>query len=457
MRSKRDDEEREMSVTESEGVAVLPPEARKQEIPYLVVLWMLNAAVHENYRGEDGVALELDGKFYPMSRVDYETVRGIGTEIAGEYGGHMRSPREWMLVHRIACQKLGVADTDPMLRGRSVVMLKDRGGAGYWRMVLPSKYLGRRLSGAFRIDVTAAEVKFEHLLEYDTVFVQRLHDWESYYVLEKLKKAGKRIVYDMDDDIFSLTPDNPAFHVISRDNQQAAVACMKLADDVTTTTDVLADGLSQVTGRLPEVIPNALDTQDGWNATDQCGSPDGHKRIFWQGSATHDADWEVCIEAVDRAMQRHEELRLVILGYLPKAVQQRVKLPHWKGKVEYVGFSDPETYFDLIKHIRAEVGLAPLTSSNFNRSKSPIKWLEATLIGMPVVASQGHPYSDVIDDGKSGRLVAGSPDEWFEAIEGYLTNADSRRIAIEASRIVANECFDINKVVKEWQEVLLPE
>jgi glycosyltransferase involved in cell wall biosynthesis len=301
-------------------------------------------------------------------------------------------------------------------------------------------------------------MKFEELLEYDTIYVQRLHSWESYYVLKNLKKAGRRIVYDMDDDIFSLTPDNPAFHVISRDNQQAAVACMNLADVVTTTTQVLANRLVQVLEQDVEmvVIPNALDTDDGWFPTERTGSLDGNKRIFWQGSATHGKDWEVCIEAIDRLMQEHFNVHLIILGFLPPVVIERLGLQHWSKRVQHLGFNDSETYFKLIHHIKADVGIAPLAPQGFNEAKSPIKWLEYTCIGMPTVASDMEPYSSVIEDGVTGYLVPPDTDAWYGRLKECLEKPVEHKQLIVDARKEAKEYFDIKTVASVWNAVLLP-
>jgi len=231
---------------------------------------------------------------------------------------------------------------------------------------------------------------------------------------------------------------------------------MRMADCVTTTTEVLAKRLAQVmdNGVMPVVIPNALDTDDRWLPTDQTGSPDGHKRIFWQGSATHGEDWEVCIEAVDEIMKKHEDARLVILGFLPPVVQERVKWPQYKGRIEFVGFSTAESYFEMIHHVRAEVGIAPLRSTSFNECKSPIKFLEYSVIGMPTVASHGHPYQDVIEDGVNGRLVSEDPEAWFKAIDSYLSDDKLRERTVEAARTTVKGRFDVKRVVETWKDVL---
>jgi len=440
-----------MKRTVSEGCAPLPPEARANEVPYLVVWHLLNAKIHRKYRGSDSVGLELDGEFRVMHKDDYEVVRKIAIQIAGKIDVQLVSPKQWMLVHRMAQQALARHD-DEREKKRGVVMLKDKSGAGYWRMVLPSKYMEGE---GFWIDITASEMKFEHLLEYDTVFVQRVHDWESYYTLEKLQKAGKRVVYDLDDDLFSITPDNPAFHVIGRDHQLAAVQCIKLADCVTTTTAELANRIAQVSEKEAVVIPNALDSEDGWPPTEQTGSPDGNLRLFWQGSATHEEDWHECIEAVDVMMAEHDNLRLVLLGYLPKVVQERLSKPHWRNRVEYMGFTATETYFELIKHVRAEAGLAPLRRTTFNAAKSPIKFVECSVIGMPTVASDTLPYSGVIEEGEDGWLCS-TTDDWVRALQWCLAKAECRREMVAKARAKVDDCFNIRKAADLWKKVLLP-
>jgi len=438
----------------SEDAAVMPPSATCTEIPYVVTWVALGAICHVPYKDKkDLVGLELNGELMTISMKDWQLAAKIHDEISNCRDGNMMSGYEIMLWHQMAATlvKKYVSEAD-----KSVVMLKDKGGAGYWRMILPAKHLDGTSKGSIRVDITAAEAKFEYLLEYDTVFVQRVHDWESYYILEKLKKAGKRIVYDIDDDLFSLTPDNPAFYVIGRDQQQAAAACIRLADCVTTTTQFLARRLAQVTERRDiVVIPNALDTDDRWLPTDQTGSPDGYRRIFWQGSATHGEDWGECIGAVDEIMKKNDDVRLVILGFLPEMLQERVQWPEYKGRIEFVGFSTPETYFEMAHHIRAEVGLAPLRRTNFNESKSPIKFVENAVIGIPTVASAMEPYSSVIEDKVNGRL-AGDPAEWYKALDWYLTKDDAREKAVEAARMTVSKRFDIKKVVKSWKDVLLP-
>jgi len=435
-----------------EGCAVMPPDVRAREVPFAAAWLVMGATVTENYKGrDDTVRLELDGDSWVMAVVDYGFARRIAEVVSKMIPlSKLVSPRQVLSICREASResnKMG----DSRRGKRGVVMLKDRSGSGYWRMVLPARAMDT--SDCF-VDVTADGAPAESLLEYETVFVQRLHDWDSFYMLEKLKVAGKRVVYDIDDDIFNIAKDNPAAKLIGQDEKMAAVACMRLADVVTVTTDRLADAMRDVAGKEPVVIPNAV-AVDWWRATPLTGSPDGWKRVFWQGGDTHGEDWLECLEAVDAIMAEREDVRMVILGYLPPPVLSVLDRPYWKGRVEFLSFRSPETYFEMMKHVRAEVGIAPLRDSLFNRAKSPLKFLEYAAMGMPTVASDVGPYSDVIDDGVNG-VLAHDAQEWWVAITSFLDDKERRQAVLESARRKVKEQYDIRNVAREWKKVLLP-
>lgn len=434
-----------------EGSEIMSIELRKREIPLLVTTLLMGAIVHLGYKGrKDTVALEIDGEFRVLSKCDYDIVVEISKKIGIDLP-KLVSLKQCIEITRMASlelEKLG----DSRVGKKGIVMLKDRSGSGYWRMVFPAQHMD--ISGIY-VDITASGVQFGSLMEYDTIYVQRIHDWESFYLLERLKKAGKRIVYDIDDDIFNIDKDNPAKKLIGRDEQYAAVACMKLADVVTTSTNNLQNIIRSATeGVEATIIPNAIHPDEGWIDTPLTGSMDGYKRMFWQGSETHGDDWLECVDAVDAVLSERVDVRLVILGFLPPVLYRYIERPAWKGKVEFLEFRDPETYFQIMKFIRAEVGLAPLRDSLFNRSKSALKFLEYSVAGIPTVASDVEPYSGVIENGETGFLVKTSED-WFNAIINCLDDKKRRYPMIAKARREVREQYDIREVAKEWKRVLV--
>jgi glycosyltransferase involved in cell wall biosynthesis len=231
---------------------------------------------------------------------------------------------------------------------------------------------------------------------------------------------------------------------------------MKLADAVTTTTYSLQTVIRNATeGVEAVIIPNAVNPSDGWVPTPLTGSMDGFKRIFWQGGEAHGSDWEECVDAVDAVLSERKDVRLVILGFLSPVLYKYIQRPSWKGKVEFLEFRDPETYFRLMKFIRAEVALAPLKNNVFNNSKSDLKFLEYSVMGIPTVASNTLPYSDVIEHEMNGFLAV-APSDWFNAIVTCLDNKEKRIPVIQAARDEVAKNYDIRKVSEEWKRVLVP-
>jgi len=296
-------------------------------------------------------------------------------------------------------------------------------------------------------------MQYESLLEYDTIFVQRLHEWSDADMLTRLSKIGKRVVYDIDDDIFSIPESNPVHGMMNNDAKMAARECMKIADLVTVSTNPLRDKLKhEICGIRTEVIPNAMNLS-GWLETRNTGSPDGRKRIFWQGSSTHDQDWNECFDAVLSVMSKRQEVILLLMGFLPSRIRQDLDQPEFNGRIELMEAMEADEYFKIIRYVRADVGLAPINDTEFNRSKSCIKWMENAMIGMPTVASNVAPYSNEIQHGKNGFLCS-SKKEWVESIEKCLDNERVRKGIVENARSRIRSRFDIENVAKSWNRVL---
>ena len=58
---------------------------------------------------------------------------------------------------------------------------------------------------------------------------------------------------------------------------------------------------------------------------------------------------------------------------------------------------------------KLDVGIAPLEDHPFNRCKSHLKYLEAGLCGVPLVASRVGQLAETVVDGVTGCLAASPP------------------------------------------------
>ena len=105
-------------------------------------------------------------------------------------------------------------------------------------------------------------------------------------------------------------------------------------------------------------------------------------------------------------------------------------------------------YVEFKKFIRTlsnPIGIIPLDDSLFSSCKSPIKYFDYCLAGIPVICSHVPPYSDVVDDGVTGLLVYNDTHSWRNAIEQLVLSISLRKnitkqaiLAIEKQHSMAN-------------------
>ncbi len=131
---------------------------------------------------------------------------------------------------------------------------------------------------------------------------------------------------------------------------------------------------------------------------------------------------------------RPEDLRLLIpLANWIRVNSVRVKwlhIGHVEGQAsfaEIIGIEKDSVetvplmgYKDYLKVIQGEIGLAPLSKGGFNGFKSELKILEYSGLGIPWIASDSRPYSELCSRwGIKGRLCK-TGDDWISNLQELL-------------------------------------
>ena len=82
---------------------------------------------------------------------------------------------------------------------------------------------------------------------------------------------------------------------------------------------------------------------------------------------------------------------------------------------------------------RVDVNLVPLLIDAFNDCKSGIRYLEASICGVPTVASRVGQFPEMIRQGETGFLCKEAGD-WAQALEALIGDPDMRRRMGDSAR-----------------------
>ncbi len=269
--------------------------------------------------------------------------------------------------------------------------------------------------------------------------------WLELAAERKRTGTGPALVYEVDDDLFNIGPDNPLGEMFQDPRvRKIMFACIRAADAVTVSTEPLAELLRHHNANV-HVIPNAIRAEVlDVPAPARRGRDDGITRFGWQGSSTHVADWAIVRDPLADVMRADPNIRMRFLG-----TAHPEGLPLDRGRVDFRPWTT-----DLAEHYRRisrfDVTLAPLQDTMFNRSKSALRVQESLALGVPVIASNVPAYQGWVVNGKTGFLVD-SPSGWRDAMIN-LTDPQLRQRMGDAGRAAA-VAWTVEATIGRWVTV----
>lgn len=312
----------------------------------------------------------------------------------------------------------------------------DRGQCWLARISLPMRVLWENYKKDYEINITGI-LDTRYLDGQDLIIMQRQYKPDVYYYLMKEKAKGVKLIYECDDDMFTVPKWNSAYNVLGKKSIKENVKTfVSKCDAVFTTTEQLAKVYGQYCEKV-YVLPNSLD----FNVFSPSPRNSKKKVVLWAGSDTHKKDVEILRPAMQRLV-RDEDVFV-------KFWKMDVGIP----EIHQVPFVPLEAYYSMLAQVDAVIGLSPLVYVPFNKSKSNIKFLEYTAQGMATIASNFGPYADTIEDGETGILIDNNRD-WYDKIRFLLENDDERnRLAENALKLVKEE-YDIQKNYILWKNAI---
>ena len=329
----------------------------------------------------------------------------------------------------------------------------------------------------------------------DVIVVPQAASCHWYPYIRYWQSIGKVVIFDADDDSFSVSPFSPSFAVRSteecsvrmvgedgiphmlfkwedRDRHEgkteeelqkqdppirifglkrnrrlmgAYEKALRECDAITTTTERAAKRFRDYNPNV-YVLPNSIDTD--------LYLPGRHPlregfRIGWFGGNSHDFDLRMASRGLGLFMKRHPDAVVVACGGVPRCLESAVPAEQF----------EPWPWVPLDAHPWRLMGLgidigfcAVEPDTPFNACKSPLKWTEFGAVGVASICTDAPPYSDAVRHGEDGWLVKDTPEAWDEAFEKlYGDRVLRKRLAVNA-RARMEKDFDLYRNAALWFE-----
>lgn len=307
---------------------------------------------------------------------------------------------------------------------------------------------------------TPAQQK-DAVINSDVIVFHRPENPDKLKLIKYLKELGKKIVFDNDDTY--------------KDNEQVKLnkymdkervdrglkaingvvdECIKEADLVTASTEFLAEEYRKINPNVV-VLPNCVDPF----LFDEPLRNEGEKvRIGITGSVGLTSDLDV-LEPIFRHYENDPRVQLVFFSLHKKSDQTKMVQEIYVGEYEILNsFKNVEwqpmvpasEYYETLNNLRLDIMIIPRTDTYFNRCKSNLKFLEASMLEIPVVgqafADGKSPYQG---DGDA-MLLAHDTQEFVAQIERLIVDKELRRELGRKAREYVEEKYSIDNCAHLW-------
>jgi glycosyltransferase involved in cell wall biosynthesis len=334
----------------------------------------------------------------------------------------------------------------------------------------------RKLGTAEAYVIGLADPKTDEAVESaDIIFLGRAGDVKALDMVKRLRDMGKKVVYDLDDSLFDISPFSPHYGQLgimpvnvepgggmnkfdfwvpgekgfdisrNRHIRKYFVQIIRAVNAVTVTTPPLQELYSRYNDHV-YIVPNAIDFDIWrWNGV---AHKSGNVRVIYAAGSNHQEDWFFVKSILEKLMVEIPGWTLVLMGV------------DWKGqwgtldpkRIESVPWVDFESHPLSMALSCGDIGLAPIAEIDFNLCRSSIKWAEYAAIGAATIATDYGPYRRDCVNGKDA-ILCKTKQEWTEGLSFLILSEQKRReIAGNALKKVKRD-YNLDFVADRWLSV----
>lgn len=278
-------------------------------------------------------------------------------------------------------------------------------------------------------------------------------------MVDKIHAQGAKVIYEADDALIdSYGNERKNLQKVGESHKEETIKTIQSCDAITVTNQTLKENYARFTDKPIFVLPNYVDYEwYGENKLDILRTT-GEIRIGWFGSQGHLEDLQMVIPALKDILGKYPETKFVYCGFGGMSSDSFLTEIGWGEDV----FRDlPRERREFIMGVREDIwpmkhrfmdldiGIAPLVDDYFNRNKTPIKWMEYSVLGTPSVVSPTL-YEDFVDHNRTG-FIANSTEDWVSHLSHLIENPELRKSIGDKAKAVVKAKYDLKD---HWEDFL---
>ncbi len=303
------------------------------------------------------------------------------------------------------------------------------GGIDTYRILMPSAALNKyskkykcETRGRIHKEGETMDQEYRRLFlkeGFDGIIIKNNNNVDSVLQLTAMtRKYNRKLIVDLDDDVLHIDQLNPAYKMYN-ECDAGLVPFKKLLK--------WANGIMVENRELQKayvdyrttIVPNCVDMKTV-KKVKKYWKKKKNVNIGYFGSVSHKPDLDPYIPSINYILERFPEVNFVFFGGCPDNYNLK-EIP--RDRITLVPPEDD--YPDFIKRLAKldiSIGISPLKKSYFNAGRSPLKYFEYTMAGIPVVAQgdRNLPYARVMEHGRNGLLFK-TEKQFEECLETLIT------------------------------------
>lgn len=261
-----------------------------------------------------------------------------------------------------------------------------------------------------------------------------------------MQTNGAKVVYETDDDLTNIYRDT------SNGEKASSIPYLQYVDAVTVTTEPLRQRTLEFCDKPVYVVNNYVETRFfSRTLKDHEREFTGTINVLLVGTRTHEHDWDLAAEAIQRLVSENPNVRMLVAGFQPSYIK---KAHH----IDFIG-AKPYGYYPTTLAEADIVVCAIDPDDPFNHCKSAVKAMEAwaakraignTTGGAAVVATDSIVYNPVVKHRRNGLITQHTVDGYYSAIKELVEDEFLRRQLQRKGLLDVGRYHNISTGYKHW-------